>query len=106
MGPAFIPGTYAGKIGIEGDVCYGEDVVPNIYGVKNVSFSPSASIATVDGGYRGTTMSFSDGGFMGWWVGTSEYEIIQVTDNILTVRVQEDDTYAWYHTYTTVKPEQ
>lgn len=105
-GVAYIPGTYAGKIGVEGDNCYGEDVVPNLYGVKNVSFSPSASIATVDGGYRGTTMSFSDGGLMSWWVGTSEYEIIQVTDNILKVRVQEDDTYAWYHTFTTVKPEQ
>lgn len=105
-GPAFIPGTYAGKIGVEGDVCHGEDVVPNLYGVKNVSFSPSSSIATVDGGYRGTTMSFSDGGLMGWWVGTSEYEIIQVTDNILMVRVQEDETFAWYHTFTTVRPEQ
>lgn len=105
-GTAFIPGTYAGKIGVEGDVCHGEDVVPNLYGVKNVSFSPSSSIATVDGGYRGTTMSFSDGGLMGWWVGTSEYEIIQVTENILMVRVQEDGTYAWYHTFTNVKPEQ
>ena len=105
-GSAFIPGTYAGKIGVEGDVCHGEDVVPSIYGVKNVSFSPSASIATVDGGYRGTTMSFSDGGFMCWYVGTSEYEIIQVTDNILKVRVAEDNTYAWYHTFTTVKPVQ
>ena len=105
-GSAFIPGTYAGKIGVEGDVCHGEDVVPSIYGVKNVSFSPSASIATVDGGYRGTTMSFSDGGFMCWYVGTSEYEIIQVTDNLLKVRVAEDNTYAWYHTFTTVKPVQ
>ena len=105
-GPAFIPGTYAGKIGVEPDACYGQDVVPSLYGVKNVSLSPSSSIATIDGGYRGTTMNFSDGGFMCWYVGTSEYEIIQVTDNVLKVRVQEDETFAWYHTFTNVKPVQ
>jgi hypothetical protein len=103
-GPAFIPGTYAGKIGVGPDACYGEDVVPTIYGVKNVSFSPSSSIATEAGGYRGTTMSFSDGGFMCWYVGTSIYEIIQVTDNLLKVRVEEDGTFAWYHTFTSIKP--
>lgn len=105
-GSAYIPGTYAGKIGVEGDACYGEDVVPNLYGVKNVSFAPASSIATVDGGYRGTSMSFSDGGIMCWYVGKSEYEIIQITDNLLTVRIEEDETYAWYHTFTTVKPVQ
>lgn len=104
-GPAFIPGTYAGKIGVDADACYSDDVVPSLYGVKNVSFSPSSSIATVDGGYRGTTMSFSDGGFMCWYVGTSEYEIIEITENILKVRVEEDETFAWYHVFTTVKPE-
>lgn len=103
-GPAFIPGTYAGKIGVEADACYGEDVVPGLYGVKNVSLSPSESIATADGGYRGTTMSFSDDGVMCWWVGSSSYEIIEITENILRVRVEEDDTFAWYHIFTSEKP--
>jgi hypothetical protein len=102
-GMAFIPGTYAGKIGVQADECHGVPVV-DISGVKNVSFAPSSSIATIGGGYRGTTMSFSGGGFMGWYVGVSTYEIIQVTDNILKVRVEEDGTFAWYHTFTTVKP--
>lgn len=105
-GPAFIPGTYAGKIGVEGDVCHGDDVATNLYGVKNVSFSPSTSKASIDGNYRGTTMSFSDGGFMCWWVGSSEYDIIEVTDNILRVRIKEDDTYSWYHIFTSTKPTQ
>jgi len=104
-GPAFIPGTYAGKIGVEGDVCHGEDVATTLYGVKNVSFSPSSSKASIDGEYRGTTMSFSDGGFMCWWVGASEYDIIEITENLLRVRIKEDNTYAWYHTFTTEKPE-
>ncbi len=105
-GPAFVPGTYAGDIGVEGDVCHGDDVATNLYGVKNVMFSPSTSRAAIDGQYRGTTMNFSDGGFMCWWVGTSEYDIIEVTENILRVRIKEDDTNAWYHTFTNVKPEE
>lgn len=105
-GSAYVPGTYAGKIGVEGDLCYGEDVATTIYGVKNVSFGPASSIATIDGGYRGTSMSFSDGGFMSWYVGSSTYEIIQVTENLLKVRVEEDGTFAWYQTFTTVKPVQ
>jgi len=104
-GPAFIPGTYAGKIGVQGDVCHDQTVAYPLYGVKNVSFAPSTSNASVVGQYRGTTMTFSDEGFMCWWVGASEYDIIEVTDNILKVRIKEDDTYAWYHTFTSVKPE-
>lgn len=103
-GPAFIPGTYAGKIGVTGDVCHGDDVATNLYGVKNVSFAPSSSQASIVGQYRGTTMNFSDGGFMCWWVGKSSYDIIEVTDNILRVRIEEDGTYAWYHTFTSINP--
>ena len=103
-GQAFIPGTYAGKLGVEGDVCHGEDVVPTLYGVKNVSFSPSSSKASIDGAYRGTTINLSDGGAMCWYVGVSEYDIIQLTDNLMKVRIKEDATVAWYHTFTTVKP--
>ncbi len=103
-GPAFIPATYADIIGVAGDLCYGEEVAPNLYGVKTVTFSPSSSMAALEGGYRGTTMSFSDGGFMCWWVGTSEYDIIEVSDNILKVRIKQNETYAWYHIFTSVKP--
>jgi hypothetical protein len=106
QGLAWIPGTYAGKIGVDGDACYGEDVATPLYGVKNVSFVPSTSKASIDGGYRGTTMIFSDGGFMCWWVGASEYDIIEVTDNILRVRIKEDESASWYHIFTSEKPEQ
>ncbi|WP_372773886.1 family 16 glycosylhydrolase [Mangrovibacterium sp.] len=103
-GSAFVPGTYAGTLGVTGDLCYGDDVVPSLYGVKNVSFSPASSIATVDGGYRGTSMSFSDEGFMCWYVGQSEFEIIEVTATTLKVRIEEDETYAWYQTLTSIEP--
>jgi hypothetical protein len=103
-GEAFIQGFYSEALGLGAEGSYPFD----IEGVKNVSFSPSSSIATEDGQYRGTTMNFSDGGFMGFYAGSSEYEIIEVTDNILVVRMVQanEPLFAWYHTFTPVKPEQ
>lgn len=105
-GPAFIPGTYAGDIGVEGDVCHGVDVVPNLYGVKTVTFTPSSTLAAAAGGYRGTAFSLSENGTMCWWVGTSTYDIISITESELKVRIEEDETYAWYHTFVSEKPVQ
>lgn len=105
-GPAFIPGTYAGDIGVDGDVCHNTDVVPDLYGVKNVTFSPSSSNAALAGGYRGTTMTLSENGVMCWWVGRSEYDIIEVTETTLKVRIMEDETNTWYHTFVSEKPVQ
>ena len=50
----------------------------------------------------------ADGGFMGFYAGSSEYEIIQITENLLTVRMVQanEPLFAWYHTFTPVKPEQ
>lgn len=104
-GTSYVPGTYAANLGVAGDDCYGTDVV-DPSGVKNVALSPSESIATVDGEYRGTTMSFSDGGYMCWYVGSNTYEIIEVSENLLKVRVEENGTFAWYHIFTTTKPVQ
>ncbi len=103
-GEAFIQGIYSEALGLGPEGSYPWD----IEGVKNAPFGPSSSIATIDGGYRGTTMNFSDGGFMGFYAGSSEYEIIQVTDNILRVRMIQanEPLFAWYHIFTTVKPEQ
>ncbi|GLB52794.1 hypothetical protein NBRC110019_18340 [Neptunitalea chrysea] len=98
-GMAFIQGLYASDLGLGEEGCYDFD----IDGVKTVSFSPSNSIATEDGGYRGTTMTYSDGGFMGFYAGSSEYEIISLTENRLMVRVVQgnEPLYAWYHIFTT-----
>ena len=103
-GVAYIPGAYGSVVGVDGDDCYGEDITPNIYGVKNVSFGPANSIATVDGQYRGTNFTIGDGGFMCWYVGNSTYEIIEISDNVLKVRIEQDGTYAWYHTFVSTKP--
>jgi hypothetical protein len=105
VGDAYIPGDYASEIGVDGDTCHGTDIVPSITGVKNVSLSPSSSIATMDGEYRGTTLNFSNGGFMSWYVENSTFEIIAITETTLKVRVEEGPR-AWYCNFQTEKPVQ
>lgn len=105
-GPAFIPADYAAVLGVDGDMCHNTDVVPDLYGVKNASFSPSSSNAALVGEYRGTTLILSDNGCMCWWVGRSEYDIIEITETTLKVRIMENGTNSWYHTFVSEKPVQ
>ncbi|CAI8154533.1 MAG: Uncharacterised protein [Formosa sp. Hel3_A1_48] len=106
-GPSFVPGTYAGVIGVDGDTCHDESVATTMFGVKNVSFFPSSSKAALEGvdintgePYRQTAFKLSDGGFMGWYVGDVEYDIISITANTLHVRcIQEGGGFAWYGKY-------
>ena len=113
VGPAFVPGTYAGFIGVAGDQCYDETVATKMFGTKTVSFSPSTSKAALEGSYnnvpyKGTTFEISDGGFMGWFVGSGTYDIISISNDELVVRVIEDSATgtgaAWYHKFTSTKP--
>jgi beta-glucanase (GH16 family) len=112
VGPAFVPGAYAGDIGVGGDQCHDDSVATSMFGVKQVSFGPSTSKAAIEGSYnnelyRGTTFDISDGGFMGWFVGSSTYDIIAVSDDELIVRIiQAGDGFAWYHKFTSTKPTQ
>lgn len=103
-GEAFIQGLYSESLGLGEEGSYPWP----IEGIKNVSLSPSSSIATIDGEYRGTSFIISDEGFMGFYAGTFEYEIIEITDNILTVRLGQanEPEFAWYHVFTTTKPVQ
>lgn len=115
VGPAFVPGTYANFIGVAGDQCHDASVATNMFGVKNISFAPSTSKAGTEGTYnnvpyRGTSFEISEGGFMGWFVGGSTYDIISISNDELIVRVIEDpatgEGAAWYHKFTSTKPEQ
>jgi hypothetical protein len=84
----------------------------NTGGLKTVALSPSESVVMGNPGRltqtRGTAMNFSDGGFMGYYVGQSSYEILSITENRMTVRfVQANNTgLAWYMIFTTTKPTQ
>ena len=112
-GPAFVPKTYADFLGIGADQCHDDTVATDMFGVKNVSIVPSESKAALKGSYdtkdyRGTTFEISDGGFMGWFVGSGTYDIIYITNDELMVRVIEDpatgEGAAWYHRFTSTKP--
>jgi len=106
VGQAYIPGTYAGNLGVDGDTCHGTDIVPSLGNQYTIALIPSSSIATEDGTepqYRGTTIQFSDEGFMSWYVGSSNFEIIEITDNTLSVRVEEPG-FAWYCNFQTSDP--
>lgn len=109
-GSASIPGTYAGKLGLDkSDTCFSTDVA-DPFGVKNVSFAPSNSLATdlyiseFGDDYNPVSFTLSDGGFMSWWVGTSTYEIKSIDNETMVLRIVEDETFAWYHIFTSVKP--
>lgn len=110
VGPAFVPGAYAEVLNVGGDQCHDETVAPTMFGLKNVSFFPSSSKAALEGKYnnnlyRGTSFEISEGGFMGWYVGASTYDIISITNDALIVRIiQAGDGFAWYHKFTSTKP--
>jgi beta-glucanase (GH16 family) len=89
------------------DGCYTYDTS----GLKTVTLSPSESVVVannVPNQTRGTVMNFSDGGFMGYYIGQSSYEIISITANRMVVRavMGNNPALAWYHTFTTIQPVQ
>lgn len=110
VGPAFVPGAHALEMGIDGDTCHNEDVIPHMFGEKNVTFFPSSSKAALEGSYnnepyRQTSFEISDGGFLGWFVGSSTYDIISISEDELFVRIiQAGDGFAWYQRFTSTKP--
>lgn len=72
-------------------------------GVKNVAFLPSLTLVA-DADKRGTTLQFSDSGFMSYYIGTSTYDIIELTPDRMVVRGLQGSDLAWYHTFTTTRP--
>ena len=89
------------------DYCYSY----NAGGIKSVSLSPSQSVVAannIPGQTRGTMLNIADGGFMGYYIGQSSYEIISITDNRMVVRavMGGNPALAWYHIFTTIAPVQ
>lgn len=77
----------------------------NTSGTKIVTLSPSGSVVAPENS-RKVDMTFSDGGFMGYYIGTSTYEIMEITNTKLVVRavMGNDAGLAWYHTFSTTPP--
>ncbi|WP_144892460.1 family 16 glycosylhydrolase [Flavobacterium tiangeerense] len=92
--------------GVNEDACF--DLVTT--GLKIVTLSKSDSFVSKNPGAatqtRGTVLNIADGGFMGYFVGSSSYEILSLTDNRMRVRVIQagNPFLAWYHTFTTTAP--
>lgn len=89
------------------DHCY----TYNAGGIKAVSLSPSQSVVAANnilGQTRGTMLNIADGGFMGYYIGQSSYEILSITENRMVVRAEMggNPALAWYHIFTTIAPVQ
>lgn len=83
----------------------------NTSGVKTVTLGPSESVVAANniaGQTTGTVMTISDGGFMGYYIGQSTYEILSITENRMVVRavMGGDPSLAWYHIFSTSPPVQ
>lgn len=79
-------------------------------GVKNVSVAPAVEDWSLvpDPSFeaRGTSLTYSDQGFMGYYVTSFQYEIIEVTEDYLYVRCIDglNPILAWYMKFTTTPP--
>lgn len=90
------------------DACFAFDTS----GTSIVSLSPSLTdwntVPDPDFEARGTTMNFSNDGFMGYYVSSSTYDVISVSDTELYVRTLDgnDPGLAWYHKFQTSPAEE
>ncbi|TXE09949.1 family 16 glycosylhydrolase [Seonamhaeicola algicola] len=90
------------------DACFAFDTS----GTSIVSLSPSLTdwntIPDPDFEARGTTMNFSNDGFMGYYVSSSTYDVISVSETELYVRTLDgnDPGLAWYHKFQTSPAEE
>ena len=79
-------------------------------GTKIVSLSPPTSVVSKNPAETrvttGTVMNFSDGGFMGYYAGATQYEILSITENRMVVRLVQGNNaaLAWYLIFTTTMP--
>ncbi|WKK65126.1 glycoside hydrolase family 16 protein [Lutimonas zeaxanthinifaciens] len=79
------------------DACYPYDTSGN----KDVLFSPTDSGVNPS---TGINMEFTNGGFMSYYLNSSSYEIMSITDTEMKVRViQKRNGLAWYHIFTSEK---
>jgi hypothetical protein len=100
-GQTYFNAAHANVVGgaEEGDFCYDYDTM----GSKSVVLS-QVSGNVPDEETSGIQMNFSDGGFMGYYVGSSTYEILSVSETELYVRTYdtENGDLAWYHKFSSV----
>jgi hypothetical protein len=71
-----------------------------------ITFTPTIDTDVPAEQSRKTTMLLANDSFISWYVGSSEYEILEITANRMVLRtVQANDAaLAWYHVLTTDVP--
>ncbi|BAO54890.1 PKD domain-containing protein [Nonlabens marinus] len=71
-----------------------------------VTFTPTTNTDVPEDRSRKTSMLLANNNFMSWYVGSSEYEILEITENRMVLRTVQanDPALAWYHTLTTDVP--
>lgn len=95
-GATFFNGAHsavAGGPGAGDDLCLDFDTS----GTSIVSLAPSDGVVP-EAETTGTVLNFSDGAFMGYYVGSSAYEVLAITNTTLYVRVYDalNSVLAWY----------
>ncbi|MEO9894544.1 glycoside hydrolase family 16 protein [Aurantibacter sp.] len=94
-GQTFFNGAHKDVVGgtVTEDFCYDFDAS----GVKEVTLSP-VSGNVPDAETTGMQLDFSDAGFMSYYVGSSTYEILSISDEMLYVRTYDSANadFAWY----------
>ncbi|WP_438961126.1 PKD domain-containing protein [Nonlabens sp.] len=71
-----------------------------------VTFTPTLDTDVPETESRKTTMLLANDSFISWYVGSSEYEIMEITANRMVLRTIQgnDPALAWYHVLTTDSP--
>lgn len=96
----------AGYVGVAGGSQTEDTCLPfDTSGQKTVSLEPASSVVASQFS-TGTQMKFSDNGFMGYYIGATTYEILEISDNRMVVRAVQanNPALAWYHIFTTQDP--
>ncbi|MEL1245057.1 glycoside hydrolase family 16 protein [Flavobacterium sp. DGU11] len=93
--------TSVGGTPLGADTCLPYDVS----GVKNVTLG-AASSYVAPAGSTGTQFTISNNGFLGYYIGSSTYEVLSITATRMQVRVVQGNNtdLAWYLILTTQPP--
>lgn len=102
-GATFFNASYTNVVqpGLNEDTCLPFDTSEN----RTVTLEPANSFVAPEN-TTGTQFTISNNGFMGYYIGTSTYEILELTENRMVVRavMGNDPALAWYHIFTTQPP--
>jgi hypothetical protein len=71
-----------------------------------ITFTPTINTDVPEDQSRKTSIILANNNFISWYVGSSEYEILSITENRMVLRTIQgnDPALAWYHTLTTDVP--